>query len=115
MTSWGSDVATPEFLWTQALVDALGAVEAARLDLFVNSDADGNEITLEDLDAYTELVRTADRELVKTREAARNQEFYPYYPESYGAEQDALNDVAALLEGPLPTVPEGVEIDSVSR
>ena len=108
-------MAFPEFLWTQALVEALEAVEAARVDLFVNGDGDGNEISLEHLDYFIDLVRMADARLVEAREAFRDREFYPYYPESYSAEQDGYAQAAELLKAPLPVVPEGVEIDSVSR
>lgn len=101
-------------MWTQELVDAIEAVEAARTDLFVNGDADGNEITLSDLDHFVGLVRKADAELVKAREAHRDRELYPYYPSSYDAEQDGYTAVTELLEAPLPAL-DGVEIGSVSR
>lgn len=105
----------PEFMWTEGLVEALKEVEDARTDLFINGDAHGNEITLSDLDHFVELVRKADLELVKAREEHRDREFYPYYPTSYDGEQSGYEAVTELLEAPLPTAPEGVEIGSVSR
>lgn len=108
-------MSSPEFLWTKGLVDALEAVDAARLDLFVNGDSHGNEIGLNDLDAYAELVRVADREMVKARQAARVREFYPYYPEGFAVETDTYDVVIEMLGLPMPLVPDDVEIDSVSH
>ena len=108
-------MALPEFMWTEALVEALKDVEAARTDLFINGDADGNEITLSDLDNFVELVRKADVELVKAREEHRDREFYPYYPQSYDGEQSGYEAVTELLEAPLPTIPDDVKTGSVSH
>lgn len=89
-----------KFNWTLELLEAIEDMAALRTDLFIAG------IELEQLEEFTERVRRVDLELVKARQARRDEEFYPYYPESYGAEIDAYGEVSELLGSPIPERPQ---------
>jgi hypothetical protein len=85
---------------TLELLEAVEDMVALRTDLFIAG------IDLEQLEEFTERVRRVDLELVKARHARRDEEFYPYYPESYEAESEAYDEVKKLLSAPIPERPQ---------
>lgn len=87
---------SPRFTYTDELHSALENLAERRAAL-LDAELDPQWIT--DL---IDAVRTVDAELIAARHVHRNSEFYPYYPESYWAEEAALEDTESLLRGPLP-------------
>lgn len=86
----------PQFEYTDELHEALDDFIQQRTDLFVAG------IDLEVVNEFVNAVRRVDAELIAARHVHRNSEFYPYYPESYQAEEDGLEDAEKLLRGPMP-------------
>lgn len=89
-------MSTPRFDYTDELHEALDDFIRQRTDLVIAG------IDLETINEFVEAVRRVDAELVAARHVHRNGEFYPYFPESYQAEEDGLEDAEKLLRGPLP-------------
>lgn len=86
----------PRFEYTDELHEALDDFVQQRTDLFVAG------IDLEVVNEFVEAVRRVDAELIAARHVYRNGEFYPYFPESYQAEEDGLEDAEKLLRGAMP-------------
>jgi hypothetical protein len=92
----GGEVSDPQFEYTDELHEALDDFTQQRTDLVVAG------IDLERISEFVDAVRRVDAELIAARHVHRNGEFYPYYPESYQAEEDGLEDAEKLLRGPMP-------------
>lgn len=81
---------------TDELAEARRDLMALRTDLFVNG------LELEHFHALVEAVRTLDAEIVAAVHQRRINEFYPYFPESFQAEEDGYEAAEKWLRAELP-------------
>lgn len=93
-------MSVPEVEYTDELHAALIDFERQKAN-FVAAGIDAQMVV-----EFIDVVRRADAELIAARHTHRNSEFYPYYPESFQAEEDGLEDAEKLLRSPLPEVQE---------
>lgn len=90
----------PMIRYTDELHEALVDFDAARRSLFAAG------VSVEAIEGFVAVVRRVDAETIAARHIHRNGEFYPYFPESYQAEEDGLEDAENLLRGPMPKIGE---------
>lgn len=86
----------PEIESTRELHEAIKAMEVLRADLL------GAGVEPERINELIDAVRLVDAETVAARNCFRIKECYPYYPESYQAEEDGYETAEKLLRGPIP-------------
>lgn len=97
------NVSAPEVDYTAELHEALEVLDGMKrqaVSLGMASAA---------VDVLIDGVRQVDAEIVAARHVRRNRELSPYFPESYQAEEDGLEDAEKLLRSPLPQRREDVE------
>lgn len=86
----------PDLEKTDELVEALRELDKLRADLF----AEG--LDLEQFQEIVEAVRKVDAETVGAIHQHRIREFYPYFPESFQAEEDGYEAAEKRLRAEIP-------------
>jgi hypothetical protein len=81
---------------TEELKEAVRDLKELRTDYFVNS------LGLERFRELVDAVRRMDAEIVGAIHQYRIHEFYPYFPESFQAEEDGYEAAEKRLRGELP-------------
>jgi hypothetical protein len=76
---------------TEELVQAREKVDNLRQRIL---DGDPSEV-----DELIQGVREYDIAVVKARQQFRDEEFYPYYPESFTVENETYDDIVGILKG----------------
>lgn len=86
----------PEIDHDDELKEAISDLKSLRTDLFVNG------LDLEHFQSLVEAVRRVDAEIVAGIHRHRISEFYPYFPESFQAEEDGYEAAEKWLRADLP-------------
>lgn len=86
----------PDIEKTDELNEAIRELKELRTDLFVNG------LELEHFQELVAAVRKVDAEIVAGVHRSRITEFYPYYPESFQAEEDGYEAAEKWLRADLP-------------